>query len=79
MAVIDASHSQMDFERKHFAPGSEPKVYTSSLCDLKGGKHEEWPGILKYDPQTMAPLDGEMATEEDMVFCICPCHRKPQA
>jgi len=47
--------SIMDFERTYFSPGSEPTAYTSNICNLKGGKHEDCPGILKYDPQLMEP------------------------
>jgi len=69
----------MYFERTHFAAGSEPRVFTSNVCDSKGGRHEECPGIVGFDPQTMQPPDGEVATERDMVFCTCPCHLKPEA
>ena len=75
----DLAELQMVFERTHFAPGAEPRVYTSNLCDLAGAKHDQGPGILKYDPQMLAASDGEMPMEGDIVFCICPCHRKTQA
>jgi hypothetical protein len=67
----------MGFERIHFAPGQEPEIFAVNICDkLCNGKHADCPGFLKYDPETMA---SAKATETDRVFCICPCHRKPQA
>jgi hypothetical protein len=70
----------MEFERIHFAPGEEPEVFTMNMCErFFGDKHEDCPGWMKYDPARMVPREGKTASEDDTVFCICPCHRKPQA
>ena len=67
-------------ERTYFPPEQEPEVFTMNICEqLMAGKHDECPGWLKYDAEQMEPPKGKKATEQDTVFCICPCHRKPQA
>jgi hypothetical protein len=69
----------MEFERTYFAPGEEPEVFTMNMCDkFFGEKHEDCPGWMKYDPERMLLGEGK-SLSLDTVFCICPCHRKPQA
>jgi hypothetical protein len=67
----------MTLERTYFAPGTEPEAFTSNLCEkFHGGQHEVCPGRMKFDPTRM---ESPTATEKDTVFCICACHKKPQA
>jgi hypothetical protein len=67
----------MTFERTHFAPGDEPEVFTTNLCEkFRGGEHDECPGWMKFDP---ARMESPTATEKDTVFCVCSCHKKAKA
>jgi hypothetical protein len=67
----------MAMERTSFAPGDEPEVFTMNMCErLFDDAHDECPGWTKYDPERM---ESAKAKEGDTVFCICPCHKKPQA
>jgi hypothetical protein len=71
----------MNLERTYyFAADYQPKVFPMDLCEtILAGKHEECPTFLKYDREEMEALEGEIATEYDLVFCICPCHLRLQA
>jgi hypothetical protein len=67
----------MNFERTYFAPGQEPEVFTTNVCEkFHGGQHELCPGWMKFD---LARMESPTATEKDTVFCICACHKQPQA
>jgi hypothetical protein len=67
----------MSFERTRFAPGDEPEAFTTNVCEkFLDGAHELCPGWVKFDP---ARMDSPTATENDIVFCSCACHAKPQA
>jgi hypothetical protein len=67
----------MTMEWIYFVPGEEPEAFTMNMCErLFDGAHEDCPGWMKYDSDWMEPAK---ATERDVVFCICPCHKKPQA
>jgi hypothetical protein len=72
-----ASKIVMAHERSYFAPGDEPEVFTMNICErLFDEAHDQCPGWMKYDPELM---ESARATEEDTVFCVCPCHKRPQA
>jgi hypothetical protein len=67
----------MSFERTYFAPGDEPEVFTTNVCEkFIDLAHELCPDWMKFDS---AKMESPAATEKDTVFCICSCHKKPQA
>jgi hypothetical protein len=64
-------------ERTYFPPGEEPEVFTMNMCDrFFDDAHQDCSGWMKFDPERM---ESAKATDKDLVFCICPCHKKPQA
>ena len=67
----------MTMEWIYFAPAEEPEVFTMDMCGrLFDDAHEECPGWMKYNSDQMESVG---ATEKDVVFCICSCHKGPQA
>jgi hypothetical protein len=67
----------MTMERTYFALGDEPEVFTMNICErLLDEEHKDCPGWVKFDTERM---ESAKTTEKDVVFCICPCHKKPEA
>jgi hypothetical protein len=67
----------MIFEWTYFAPGDEPEVLTTDVCEkFLDGAHELCPGWMIFDP---ARMDSPTATKRNAVFCICRCHKTFQA